>query len=76
MKNNSSSDHIKSTILGWKFVTIVGILTGIFFTGLYSAMTYEPDYMVEKRQKVAAQQEVDTSAPQTVEDISNTKKDP
>ena len=67
MKNNassnSSSDHIKSTKLGWKFVVIVGALTTLFFTGLYSAMTYEPDYMIEKRQKAKSQQQEPTSSP-------------
>lgn len=55
MSNHSSSDHAKSTKLGWKFVALVGILTAIFFTGLYSAMTYEPDYMIEHRQKTQSQ---------------------
>jgi len=32
MKNNSSSDDLESTTLGWKFIAIVAVITSIFFT--------------------------------------------
>lgn len=51
MKNTPSSDDLESTTLGWKFIAIVGILTFIFFTFLYLAMSREPDYMPSHKQK-------------------------
>lgn len=76
ISSNSSSDNIKSTKLGWKFVVIVGTLTTIFFTGLYSAMSYEPDYMIKKRQKIESQQEVSTTTSQNSDNIPEIKKAP
>ena len=53
MQNNSSSDDLKkSTTLGWKFVAIVGVITAIFFTFLYLAMSSKPDYMQKHPSKV------------------------
>ena len=51
MKNTPSSDDLESTALSWKFIVIVGILTSIFFTFLYLAMSSEPDYMPSQKQK-------------------------
>lgn len=45
MSKSSSGNDAESTALGWKFVIIVGIITTIFFTFLYLAMSSEPDYM-------------------------------
>ena len=76
ISSNSSSDNIKSTKLGWKFVVIVGTLTTIFFTGLYTAMSYERDYMIKKRQKIESQQEVSTTTSQNSDNIPEIKKAP
>ncbi|MBJ8554062.1 hypothetical protein [Acinetobacter bereziniae] len=56
MKNTPSSDDLESTALGWKFIVIVGILTSIFFTFLYLAMSSEPDYMPSQMQKQTSTQ--------------------
>ncbi len=63
MKNNSSSDHIKSTTLGWKFVALVAGITAIFFTFLYLAMSSEPDYMPNRPAKVSVPAEATTTPP-------------
>lgn len=52
MKNNHTSNDLESTALGWKFIAIVAVLTSIFFTFLYLAMSSEPDYMPSHKQKV------------------------
>ena len=67
MKKNSSSDHTESTTLGWKFVAIVAVLTSIFFTCLYLAMSSEPDYMPSQKHKAAALQDVPNSTSQSVQ---------
>lgn len=62
MQNNSSSDDLKkSTTLGWKFVAIVAVITTIFFTFLYLAMTSKPDYMQNPPAKSIAQPEAKNS---------------
>ncbi|TCB34910.1 hypothetical protein E0H82_09565 [Acinetobacter sp. ANC 4910] len=55
MKNTSSSNDTESTVLGWKFIVIVGAITTIFFTFLYLAMSSDPEYMPNREPKVAAQ---------------------
>ncbi|MFD1437592.1 MULTISPECIES: hypothetical protein [Acinetobacter Taxon 24] len=67
MKNNSSSDDSESTVLGWKFVAIVGAITTIFFTFLYLAMTSDPDYMPNRKPKATIQEAAPTSTPQPQE---------
>ncbi|AUX87259.1 hypothetical protein ACUM6W_08810 [Acinetobacter tandoii] len=52
MKTSSSNDT-ESTVLGWKFIVIVGIITTIFFSFLYLAMSSDPDYMPNREPKVA-----------------------
>jgi hypothetical protein len=52
MKTPSSNDT-ESTVLGWKFIIIVGIITTIFFSFLYLAMSSDPDYMPNREPKVA-----------------------
>ncbi|OTG67722.1 hypothetical protein [Acinetobacter silvestris] len=71
MKKNSSSDDLKSTTLGWKFIAIVAVLTSIFFTFLYLAMSSEPDYMPNQKRKAAALQDTPTSTSQLVEKTSS-----
>lgn len=56
MKNNRTIDDSESTALGWKFIAIVAVLTTIFFTFLYLAMSSEPDYMPSHKQKLENQQ--------------------
>lgn len=70
MKNNSSSDDSESTILGWKFVAIIAVITTIFFTFLYLAMTNDPDYMPNRKPKVIEQQDAPASMPQPAEKSS------
>lgn len=54
MKTSSSNDT-ESTVLGWKFIVIVGIITTIFFSFLYLAMSSDPEYMPNREPKVAQQ---------------------
>lgn len=67
MKNTSSSNDTESTVLGWKFVVIVGIITTIFFTFLYLAMSSDPEYMPNREPKVATQPAAVPSAQSTNE---------
>ncbi|WP_038343509.1 hypothetical protein [Acinetobacter sp. A47] len=43
------------TVLGWKFVIIVGVLSTIFLSFFYLAMTQEPDYMPGAQRKAQQQ---------------------
>ena len=56
--NQQSSPQKDSheTVLGWKFVIIVGILSAIFLGFFYLAMSNEPDYMPGAQRKAAQQQ--------------------
>lgn len=54
MKTPSSNDT-ESTVLGWKFIIIVGIITTIFFSFLYLAMSSDPEYMPNREPKVIQQ---------------------
>ncbi|SPL71317.1 hypothetical protein [Acinetobacter stercoris] len=72
MKQTSSSDDTESSILGWKFVAIVGVLTAIFFTCLFLAMSKEPDYMPSQKRKAAIEQNAQSHASQPVD--QNTSK--
>ena len=66
MKNNTASDDLnKSTTLGWKFVALVALVTTVFFTFLYLAMSSEPDYMPNRPPKVTIQHQENISAPQS-----------
>lgn len=67
MKRTSSSTDSESTILGWKFIAIVGTLTTIFFTFLYLAMSNEPDYMPNRKPKVVTQQTTPTELTPPIE---------
>lgn len=71
MKNNSPSDDLKSTTLGWKFVAIVAVLATAFFSFLYLAMSNEPDYMPSQKQKAATQKEAPADTTQPVEKNSS-----
>lgn len=55
-----TNDH-ESSALGWKFVIIVGVVTTIFFTFLYLAMTSEPDYMPSQKAKEKTSHQVVTA---------------
>lgn len=46
------------TVLGWKFVIIVGVLSTIFLSFFYLAMTQEPDYMPGAQRKAQQHQEL------------------
>ena len=71
MKNNSSSDDSESTILGWKFVAIIAVITTIFFSFLYLAMTNDPDYMPNRKPKVSIQETSPSTASQPAEKNSS-----
>jgi hypothetical protein len=45
------------TVLGWKFVIIVGVLSTIFLTFFYLAMSQEPDYMPGAQRKAQQQKQ-------------------
>lgn len=70
MKKTTTSNDSESTVLGWKFIVIVAVLTSIFFTFLYLAMSNEPDYMPSHKQKVVNEQK-SVSALQPVEKSSS-----
>ena len=66
MKTSSSNDT-ESTVLGWKFVIIVGVLSTIFLSFFYLAMSNEPDYMpgaqrAAEQQKAIAQENAQASS--------------
>ncbi|TCM59494.1 hypothetical protein EC844_1424 [Acinetobacter calcoaceticus] len=67
MKKISSSNDSESTVLGWKFLAIVGTLTSIFFTFLYLAMSNPPDYMPNRKPKAVIQQTTPIDAAQQSE---------
>ena len=46
------------TVLGWKFVIIVGVLSTIFLTFFYLAMSQEPDYMPGAQRKAQQEKEL------------------
>lgn len=71
MKNNHTSNDSESTTLGWKFIAIVAVITTIFFTFLYLAMSSEPDYMPNREPKAVNQQEAPINTPQPVEKSSS-----
>ena len=51
MNRTNHSNDAESAGLGWKFVMIVGVITTIFFTFLYFAMSSEPDYMPSQQRQ-------------------------
>ncbi|MCY6413543.1 hypothetical protein QTA56_15635 [Acinetobacter sp. VNH17] len=58
MSNQPSPQKDSSeTVLGWKFVIIVGVLSTIFLTFFYLAMSQEPDYMPGAQRKAQQQKE-------------------
>lgn len=57
-QKDSHADSHESTVLGWKFVLIVGVLSCIFLSFFYLAMTNEPDYMPGAQRKAQQQKEL------------------
>lgn len=62
----------EETVLGWKFVIIVGVLSTIFLSFFYLAMSQEPDYMPSaqrkaQQEKELAQQEYASAASEVIE---------
>lgn len=80
MSNRSNSHNDSSeTVLGWKFVIIVGVLSTIFLSFFYLAMSNEPDYM-PGAQRAAEQQKQSLKkmlkqAQRLKPNISNTNKE-
>lgn len=56
MSRKHNSDDSESVVLGWKFIAIVSVLTTIFFTFLYLAMSSKPDYMIQHKPNVPIQE--------------------
>lgn len=54
-KQPSPQKDSNETVLGWKFVIIVGVLSTIFLSFFYLAMTQEPDYMPGAQRKAQQQ---------------------
>ena len=48
----------EETVLGWKFVIIVGVLSTIFLSFFYLAMSQEPDYMPGAQRKAQQEKEL------------------
>ena len=74
MSNQPSSqkNSNEETVLGWKFVIIVGVLSTIFLSFFYLAMAHEPDYMHSaqrkaQQEKELAQQEHASAASEVIE---------
>ena len=55
-------DSNEETALGWKFVIIVGVLSTIFLSFFYLAMSQEPDYMPGAQRKAQQQKELSQAA--------------
>ena len=62
----SRQNDSNETVLGWKFVLIVGVLSAIFLGFFYLAMSSEPDYMPRAQHK-AQQQKMQENAKQKME---------
>ena len=64
MSNQPSpqKDSNEETVLGWKFVIIVGVLSTIFLSFFYLAMSQEPDYMPGAQRKAQQQKELSQAA--------------
>lgn len=60
MSNQPSSqkNSNEETVLGWKFVIIVGVLSTIFLSFFYLAMSQEPDYMPGAQRKAQQEKEL------------------
>lgn len=61
-KQPSPQKDSNETVLGWKFVIIVGVLSTIFLSFFYLAMTQEPDYMPGAQRKAQQQKELSQEA--------------
>lgn len=71
-KQSNSHNDSSETVLGWKFVIIVGVLSTIFLSFFYLAMSQEPDYMPgaqrkAQQEKELAQQEQSSAASDVIE---------
>ncbi|MDR2062005.1 MAG: hypothetical protein LBQ29_11485 [Acinetobacter sp.] len=71
-KQPSPQKDSNETVLGWKFVIIVGVLSTIFLSFFYLAMTQEPDYMPgaqrkAQQQKAHAQEEAAPASSEVAE---------
>ncbi|EOR09722.1 hypothetical protein MMP65_13055 [Acinetobacter sp. ANC 3926] len=77
MNNQPSQkkDSNEETVLGWKFVIIVGVLSTIFLSFFYLAMTQEPDYMPGAQRKAQQQKELSQeTSPASSEVAAQTKQ--
>lgn len=57
-KQSNSHNDSSETVLGWKFVIIVGVLSTIFLSFFYLAMSQEPDYMPGAQRKAQQEKEL------------------
>ncbi|MCH7394968.1 hypothetical protein MMP66_11910 [Acinetobacter dispersus] len=77
--NNQPSpkkDSNEETVLGWKFVIIVGVLSTIFLSFFYLAMTQEPDYMPGAQRKAQQQEHAQNSSSASSEVAAKTQQQP
>jgi len=65
----SDKNSSESSVLGWKFVLIVGVLSAIFLGFFYLAMSNEPDYMPGAQRK-AQQHEMQQKAEKSTDQQS------
>ncbi len=72
MSNQPSpqKDSNEETVLGWKFVIIVGVLSTIFLSFFYLAMSQEPDYMPGAQRKAQQQKELSQAASPASSDVT------
>lgn len=74
-KQPSPQKDSNETVLGWKFVIIVGVLSTIFLSFFYLAMTQEPDYMPGAQRKAQQQKELSQQgSPASSEVAAQTKQ--
>lgn len=74
-KQPSPQKDSNETVLGWKFVIIVGVLSTIFLSFFYLAMTQEPDYMPGAQRKAQQQKaQAQEAAPASSEVAEQSKQ--
>lgn len=74
-KQPSPQKDSNETVLGWKFVIIVGVLSTIFLSFFYLAMSQEPDYMPGAQRKAQQQKaQAQEAAPASSDVVEQSKQ--
>ena len=74
-KQPSPQKDSNETVLGWKFVIIVGGLSTIFLSFFYLAMSQEPDYMPGAQRKAQQQKaQAQEAAPASSDVVDQSKQ--